>query len=522
MSANAIEETVDDHQSARSARKELYETIRQDTPFKEKARDALALGVHYLGMETGLLTYIEQERNRWKTVVSTDSSGGRFPPGLECDLEQTYCRQIITANTSLTLYDAPNQGWADDPAFESLSVDCYHGVPFSLAGELYGTVCFVSEEPRRERFSEQETMFTELLTRFLERELAYAKRETDALKQANVANVLDRVLRHNLRNDMAAIRGNTRLMAEKLDETTYSETALQKIDGLIELSEKARQLKRVISGGFERTQTDITALIEHAIETVVDEYPDVSVSFEYKCELTAAVSPSFKKALEELLENGAKHGRGNLEVSLEATPELIDIRIADDGPGLSTQEREVLNTGAEKPLTHGSGLGLWLAHWVVSSHDGSVDATVTDEGTTMVVTIPRQPETRVPEQFTELTQVRDKYQAAFERAHDAMVILDDEARIIETNPEATTLYGRKREELLGRQLQEFLPDDLDFEPKWQEFQKVGSHRETVTMTAADGTERTMEYTATANVMPGQHLLIFRNVTDRLEHKKELP
>lgn len=69
--------------------------------------------------------------------------------------------------------------------------------------------------------------------------------------------------------------------------------------------------------------------------------------------------------------------------------EWVTITVADDGPGLPAGEREVLETGAEDPLAHGSGLGLWLAHWIVTTLDGDVEILDTARGTTIEVSLPR-------------------------------------------------------------------------------------------------------------------------------------
>jgi len=145
--------------TAQEARNELYEIIRRETPFKEKAEDALRLGVEYLGADNGHLTRINQETDHWEAIVSTDPADGRFAPGLELNLGTTYCRRTIESNSQIALHDAPNQGWADDPAFETHGLHCYHGTPLIVDGEVSGTVCFVADDPRGQ-FTDGETMFT--------------------------------------------------------------------------------------------------------------------------------------------------------------------------------------------------------------------------------------------------------------------------------------------------------------------------------------------------------------------------
>ncbi|MDZ7850236.1 MAG: PAS domain S-box protein [Halodesulfurarchaeum sp.] len=508
--------------TAQGARDQLYEIIRKECSFEQKAREALDLGQRYLDADNGHLTRIDRETDHWEVLVSTDPDDGRFKPGLELDLGTTYCRHVIDDNEQIALHDAPNQGWAEDPAFQTHGVHCYIGTPLNVDGEPFGTVCFVSEDPR-EQFSDDELMFAELIAKLLERELEREQIESELLRQTNLAIVLNRILRHNLRNDLAVIRGFTQMMVEELDDPSYGETAIENIDDLIELAEKARHLDRSVATDYERQRLSIPNLVEDIVRSVSLAYPDATYSVEYEEPVKAAVQPNFEQSLTELIENAAKHGgkAPTVTVSVELVPNGFQVRISDDGPGLADHEVDVLQTGSETPLTHGSGLGLWLAHWIVSSHDGSIEASITDEGTTMTVSVPRTPTSGVQQQLSKLRRAHDQYQAAFVEANDAMIILNDDARIIDANPEASTIYGMEETTLLGQPLTRFFPADFDFESAWQEF-KVGEQaRDTVTIIGADGVERQVEYSATTDVVPGQHLVVSRDVTKQRERQQEL-
>lgn len=501
--------------TAQAAREELYETIRKEGPFEQKAREALALGKRYLGADNGHLTRIDQEADHWEAIASTDPPNGQFPEGLELDLGTTYCRRTVADGSQVVLRDAPNQGWADDPAFETHGLHCYHGTSLVVDGEPYGTVCFVAEDPH-EQFSDGETMFAELIARLLERELERKQHEVRLARQTNLAVVLNRVLRHNLRNDLCVIRGYTQMIVDEPGGSRHGETVLAAVDGLIKLSEKARQLDRIVATSLDRERIEITDRVEEIVQTVSREYPSASFSVDYDENATATVLSNFEQALVELIENAAKHGgpAPTVRVGVEATSSAVEIRIADDGPGLADHEIDVLQAGSETPLTHGSGLGLWLSHWVVSSHDGSIDATVTEEGTTMTVSIPRNPTSDVDQQVVELQRARDQYRAAFEAANDAMIILDDEARIIDANPEASEIYGVEQQALLGQPFKRFLPDEFDFEGEWRAFKNTDRERDTVTIVGADGVERRVEYSAATDVVPGQHLVVSRELIGR--------
>lgn len=179
----------------------------------------------------------------------------------------------------------------------------------------------------------------------------------------------------------------------------------------------------------------IPVLSKVIIESISQEYPDATISVEYDDEISVSVLEFFDRAIEELIENAVKHSgdRPTVTIEIETVPNTVEIRIHDNGPGLPGQETTVLTEGVETPLAHGSGLGLWVAHWIIDSHDGSIDPEVTDDGTTMAVTIPRKPTVGIQEQLTELTKSVDKYKTTFEKAKTLMVMLDDDGQIIEAN-----------------------------------------------------------------------------------------
>lgn len=509
--------------TAEEARQKLDETKHQNEPFETKAREALELGEQYLGAENAHLARINRESNHWETTVSTDPHDGPFPEGLELDLQETYCRQTIDTDGPVTLHNAPDQGWDDDPAFEKHELHCYHGTTLYLDDEPYGTLCFVADDPREDAFDTEETMFVDLIRRLLEQELERRHYQDELTRRNNLVNVLNRVLRHNLRNDMSVIRGKTQQMASQLGDSTAASTIFDKVDNLIELSDKARDVEKVVEQNDDREQRNLRTVLEDVIADIADRFPDSSISLTADSDVTAGVCPSFDRAVRELIENAAKHGgqSPDVDISVEQSLESVRIQIADTGPGLSNQERKVLESGVETPLIHGSGLGLWLAHWIVTSHEGSVDASTTGSGTLMTVSVPRSSATDGTNELDDLKQARDQYQAAFEKSFDAHLLLDDKARVLQANPEATAIYGMEQATLRGQSVDTFFQDSFDFEDKLTMFQDEDRTSDIETIRSPDGQEKQIEYSLTVDVVPGQHLLTARDVTDRQQRKSDL-
>lgn len=105
-----------------------------------------------------------------------------------------------------------------------------------------------------------------------------------------------------------------------------------------------------------------------------------------------------------------------------------------------------------------------------------------------------------------------RFRAIFEDASDA-IVLGDEDGISEANPAACELFGVDRNDLRGRSLAEFMRNDRDFRSTWEAFLEIGRRRGAHQVCRPDGTERLAEYDAVADVLPGTHLAILRDVTD---------
>ena len=504
-------------------KQQLHDIIRKNVPFDQKAREALELGARYLDTDVGLLNRVDAESGYIEATITADLTDGQLVQDIENDLSERYCRETINKDDPLPIYNAPDQGWGDDPAFTSSGIHTYLGIPLIIDDEPYGTVCFIGKDARSEPFSETETRFAEHLCRLLERELDRELLESKLSHQSSLSTVLNRVLRHNLRNDINVIRGHLEIFADQADDNLDLETPLNKINSLLDLTEKARRLDQIVSSSTDRRHTEMGAFMTELVNRFAEEYPNASIAVECDDEIHVSVLETFDRAIEELVGNALKHSgeQPTVTIDIEPVPNAVEIRIQDDGPGLPSQEATVLREGVETSLAHGSGLGLWSAYWIIDSHDGTIDAEVTAEGTRIKVTIPRKYTVGIQEQQSELTKSVDKYKTVFEQVKDLLVILNDEGQILEANPAAGDLLGVDEQELLGQPIRDFLPDELNFDSVWQDFLKMGTIPEEMPIITADGEKRLHEHSGTVDIIPGQHLFVGRDVTEKKQREEEL-
>ena len=206
---------------------------------------------------------------------------------------------------------------------------------------------------------------------------------TDKESQQRYQEVLNRLLRHNLRNDLNVILGladqlTTSLETAETESTAVGERLKQRALDLVETTRRARELESVIDRSETDTEPVVVAdLVTDACETLREEYPHAEISCEVDGSAVGVAGPALREAVVELVENAVEHtsAEPTLAVRVRSQPDsgAVVITVADDGPGIPPDERAVVDGSRSiTPLDHASGLGLWLAKWVVEAYGGEL------------------------------------------------------------------------------------------------------------------------------------------------------
>lgn len=254
-------------------------------------------------------------------------------------------------------------------------------------------------------------------------ELGYTVNIQDVTKQRRRQQrleVLNRVLRHNLRNDMVIINGNAEQISEIIRESEegisedLARSILEKTEfidrtsqELVNISEKARDISEALPEDVpERHSINLGELVTSVVEDIRSDHPEASITVSVPDEHWISTDERLLRVvLENLVENAVIHNdtdeptvsvsvvkvgsddNRDLDGDEEVEEGATRITVEDNGPGIPEHEIDVIERGYEDSIEHGSGMGLWIISWGVQDLRGTVEFDV-DEGTTVTVTLP--------------------------------------------------------------------------------------------------------------------------------------
>jgi signal transduction histidine kinase len=244
-------------------------------------------------------------------------------------------------------------------------------------GQLYHGFDSMRESLRTRISDLSDAMETEEQMR---KELAKTNEELE--DQRIIISVLNRLLRHNLRNSLTSILLHSEQIADgpEDDYEEHVERIITVSQQLMRHAEKSQAIEKIIDIEADKLGVvDVTAIVEDSTTAYEDKYPDAAV-------LTTAPETAYARGgdaitfvVDNLVENALEHNDQsdphvwvNVEAVTEEDQQWIEVCVEDDGPGIPEMETNVLERGEETPLEHGSGIGLWLVNWLVEHMNGEV------------------------------------------------------------------------------------------------------------------------------------------------------
>ncbi|WP_397453992.1 ATP-binding protein [Pseudomonas sp. NA-150] len=206
-------------------------------------------------------------------------------------------------------------------------------------------------------------------------EVRRAAEAFNVMQQRLIANIAERTrflaaISHDLRSPITRMRLRTELLAE----TAIKDHLRRDLEHMEQMVVSTLDFASSSEVTEPRDNIDINALLRSLQADLQDMGESMQLSGQANAPLPG-YARSLKRCVQNLVENGVRYG-GRVEVWVEDTPDLLCIRICDQGPGIAQDLLDKVlepfyrvdpsrNTG-----TGGYGLGLSIAHAVVMAHGG--------------------------------------------------------------------------------------------------------------------------------------------------------
>src|SRR5215204_6581633 len=115
-----------------------------------------------------------------------------------------------------------------------------------------------------------------------------------------------------------------------------------------------------------------------------------------------------------------------------------------------------------------------------------------------------------------LHESEQQFRALFENTLDAILIASDTGEYVGANDAACDLFGVSLDELLGAKVEDFVRPGEEHQTRlaWQAFLEQGEQEGEFPLYRPDGAMRNLEFKAKAGFLPGRHLSVLRDVTER--------
>jgi signal transduction histidine kinase len=183
--------------------------------------------------------------------------------------------------------------------------------------------------------------------------------------------VVNSILRHDILNNFTVISGSLEIFKMKKDEK-FLASAMNGVERSIDLIKRMKEVEKVISPN-EMKKVDVRALMDD----VINKYPRDKIHFTIEGAGTAFADDALISVFENIINNAIIHsGSDVVKVTIQplaSDPELVEIRITDQGVGIPNEVRsKIFQEGFRYGKSGQSGLGLYIVKKVLERYGATI------------------------------------------------------------------------------------------------------------------------------------------------------
>lgn len=227
---------------------------------------------------------------------------------------------------------------------------------------------------------------------------------TEKKQQQQHLQILHRVVRHNMRNDLNKIRGWTRNAATASaheERVAAADRVRRVIDSWTKMIADVKQIQQGLESereALDRRPAEV--LLPEIVQTQQSAHPAVEFELTMPDPPVGRIPQPAETAIIETIDNAIQATSADtpvIDITVERTDNnWLEVHISDNGPGIPDAEATVLETGEETPLFHGSRLGVWKIRVLTKQVGGNISVNTHGDGTAVKLKIPRSPQQQMP------------------------------------------------------------------------------------------------------------------------------
>jgi len=218
-------------------------------------------------------------------------------------------------------------------------------------------------------------------------------------EQRDNLEIVNQVVRHDIRNDLQLVTAYADLLAEHTEQGSdrheYVETIQESAGQAVELTRTAREITDVmLTSEDNQEQVPLRSSFTTELDEVQGAYSEAIITIEGDIPAVDVLADEMLGSVfRNLLTNAIQHNDKpvpEVTVGVEVRTDTVQLCVADNGPGVpDKQEVDIFGRGEKGLNSKGTGIGLYLVQTLVESYDGDVRVTDNDpEGTIFIVQLP--------------------------------------------------------------------------------------------------------------------------------------
>ena len=248
---------------------------------------------------------------------------------------------------------------------------CEYVTPISTSEKIYGAIDVMREEV--DSIDTHDRFLMDIIASHLALAINSWDDKEKLRESKELQELMLHIVSHDLKTPLAVINGYADLMREEMNPQYVNEIK-DVVSNAVEIIDKAKLFSRLDMGKIEEKvdEIELKKIVLEVVALIKKKHPRARIQVRGRNVEIIGYSILIRESFQNLLDNAFKYGASNVVVRISKKNKAAVIRIADDGVGISDENKKRIF----EPFVHysvgGTGLGLSIVQRIVTLHDGKI------------------------------------------------------------------------------------------------------------------------------------------------------